>query len=278
MNITEILKDIESLGKNFNTIIGDIDSIKKADTALAETIENIAGQIAEVKEYIDGCMETVQSMDDWAVEKIFNLTKSVESLVTIESFEAEIAKIKEVEEHLYGLIAQSDKIAQLEEAFKASQAEAAANKAETDKKIDNVKGDIENLKTKDADTDKKIAENTSEIRNLKYQDEETGHKIKDLDNKIEKAKLGNAQVDSEQAEHITKNTETIASLDEKITSVNKRVDGAITRISMLDSEIEKYHKVKKLPMILLAAGVEVVRFGAYFGLAALILKRIIFNM
>ena len=68
-------------------------------------------------------------------------------------------------------------------------------------------------------------------------------KVEDLDDKIEKAKLGNAKIDSEQSKNITKNTETIASLDKRIIEVNKRVDGAISCISMLNSEVEKYYKV-----------------------------------
>ena len=148
------------------------------------------------------------------------------------------------------------------------------DRAETNKKIATVKGDIDTLKNKDRLTDKRVAENTAEIIDLKYKDEETDCRIKDLDDKIEKAKLGNAKIDSEQSKNITKNTETIASLDKRIIEVNKKVDGTISRISMLDSEIEKYHKVNILPKILVGLGIEIIRFGVYFGLITLILNRI----
>ena len=253
MNFADILKDLEKLSKNFGSLTNDIESIKNIDLEQANIIQDVVKQITVIKDEVKNITESSKDADDSLLESIFNLTKKIEGLVDIESFEKEIEKIKKVESHLVSIIAQSEVVKALETAFKISQAEAAKNKEETDKKI---------------------AENTAEIRDLKYKDEETDYKIKNLDDKIEKAKLGNAKVDSEQSEHITKNTETIASLDKRIIELNKKVDGTISRISMLDSEIEKYHKVNILPKILVGLGIEIIRFGVYFGLITLILNRI----
>ena len=253
MNTNVILEDLEKLDKNFNVLVNDIESIKNIDLEQANIIQDVVKQITVIKDEVKNITESSKDADDSLLESIFNLTKKIEGLVDIESFEKEIEKIKKVESHLVSIIAQSEVVKALETLFKISQAEAAKNKEETDKKI---------------------AENTAEIRDLKYKDEETDYKIKNLDDKIEKSKLGNAKVDSEQSEHITKNTETIASLDKRIIEVNKRVDGAISCISMLNSEVEKYYKVNSLPEILVGLGVEIVRFGVYFGLAALILDMI----
>lgn len=252
MNSADILKDLEKLSKNFGSLTNDIESIKNIDLEQANIIQDVVKQITAIKDEVKNITKSSKDADDSLLESIFNLTKKIEGLVNIESFEKEIEKIKKVESHLVS-IAQSEVVKALETEFKISQAEAAKNKEETDKKI---------------------VENTAEIRDLKYKDEETDYKIKNLDDKIEKAKLGNAKVDSEQSEHITKNTETIASLDKRIIELNKKVDGTISRISMLDSEIEKYHKVNILPKILVGLGIEIIRFGVYFGLITLILNRI----
>lgn len=244
------------------------------DEEQAKIIQDVVEQITAIKEEVKDVDEASESVDNLLFEGIYNLTKKIEALVDIESFEREVKKIKKVEGHLASLIAQSDVVKTLEEAFKADMIEDEKDRAETNKKIATVKGDIDILKNKDRLTDKRVAENTAEIRDLKYKDEETDKKIKNLDDKIEKAKLRNAKVDSEQSKHITKNTETIASLDKRIIEVNKRVDGAISCISMLNSEVEKYYKVNSLPEILVGLGVEIVRFGVYFGLAALILDMI----
>lgn len=274
MNTNVILEDLEKLDKNFNVLVNDIESIKNVDEKQAQIIKDVVEQITAIKEELKDVDEASESVDDLLFEGIYNLTKKIEALVDIESFEREIKKIKKVEGHLASLIAQSDVVKTLEEAFKDDMIEDEKDRAETNKKIATVKGDIDILKNKDRLTDKRVAENTAEIRDLKYKDEETDKKIKDLDDKIEKAKLGNAKIDSEQSEYITKNTETIASLDKRIIEVNKRVDGAISCISMLNSEVEKYYKVNSLPEILVGLGVEIVRFGVYFGLAALILDMI----
>ena len=271
MNTNVILEDLEKLDKNFNVIVNDIESIKNVDEEQAKIIKDVVEQITAIKKELKDVDEASESVDNLLFEGIYNLTKKIEALVDIESFEREVKKIKKVEGHLASIIAQSDVVKALEEAFKADMIEDEKDRAETNKKIATVKGDIDILKNKDRLTNKRVAENTAEIRDLKYKDEETDYKIKNLDNKIEKAKLGNAKVDSEQSKHITKNTETIASLDKRIIEVNKRVDGAISCISMLNSEVEKYFKVNSLPEILLGLGIEIVRFGVYFGLAALIL-------
>lgn len=274
MNTNVILEDLEKLDKNFNVLVNDIESIKNVDEKQAQIIKDVVEQITAIKKELKDVDEASESVDNLLFEGIYNLTKKIEALVDIESFEREVKKIKKVEGHLASLIAQSDVVKTLEEAFKADMIEDEKDRAETNKKIATVKSDIDILKNKDRLTDKRVAENTAEIKDLKYKDEETDKKIKDLDDKIEKAKLGNAKIDSEQSKHITKNTETIASLDKRIIEVNKRVDGAISCISMLNSEVEKYYKVNSLPEILVGLGVEIVRFGVYFGLAALILDMI----
>ncbi len=274
MNTNVILEDLEKLDKNFNVLVNDIESIKNVDEEQAKIIKDVVEQITAIKKELKDVDEASESVDNLLFEGIYNLTKKIEALVDIESFEREVKKIKKVEGHLASIIAQSDVVKTLEEAFKADMIEDEKDRAETNKKIETVKGDIDILKNKDRLTDKRVAENTAEIRDLKYKDEETSYKIKNLDDKIEKAKLGNAKVDSEQSEHITKNTETIASLDKRIIELNKKVDGTISRISMLDSEIEKYHKVNILPKIIFGLGIEIIRFGVYFGLITLILSRI----
>lgn len=274
MNTNVILEDLEKLDKNFNVLVNDIESIKNVDEKQAQIIKDVVEQITSIKKELKDVDEASESVDDLLFEGIYNLTKKIETLVDIESFEKEVKKIKKVEGHLASLIAQSDVVKTLEEAFKADMIEDEKDRAETNKKIATVKGDIDILKNEDRLTNKKVAENTAEIKDLKYKDKETDCKIKDLDDKIEKAKLGNAKIDSEQSEHITKNTETIASLDKRIIEVNKRVDGAISCISMLNSEVEKYFKVNSLSEILLGLGIEIVRFGVYFGLAVLILDMI----
>ena len=271
MNTNVILEDLEKLDKNFNVIVNDIESIKNVDEEQAKIIKDVVEQITAIKKELKDVDEASESVDDLLFEGIYNLTKKIEALVDIESFEREVKKIKKVEGHLASIIAQSDVVKALEEAFKADMIEDEKDRAETNKKIATVKGDIDILKNEDRLTNKRVVENTAEIRDLKYKDKETDCKIKDLDDKIEKAKLGNAKIDSEQSKHITKNTETIASLDKRIIEVNKRVDGAISCISMLNSEVEKYFKVNSLSEILLGLGIEIVRFGVYFGLAALIL-------
>lgn len=271
MNTNVILEDLEKLDKNFNVIVNDIESIKNVDEEQAKIIKDVVEQITAIKKELKDVDEASESVDNLLFEGIYNLTKKIEALVDIESFEREVKKIKKVEGHLASIIAQSNVVKALEEAFKADMIEDEKDRAETNKKIATVKGDIDILKNKDRLTDKIVAENTAEIRDLKYKDKETDCKIKDLDDKIEKAKLGNAKIDSEQSKHITKNIETIASLDKRIIEVNKRVDGAISCISMLNSEVEKYFKVNSLSEILLGLGIEIVRFGVYFGLAALIL-------
>lgn len=278
MKITEVLKDLEKLDENIEVLVNDIESIKNVDEEQAKIIQEVAEQLSTIKKDVKNVSEASESVDELLFEGIYNLTKKIETLVDIQSFEKEVKKIKKVESHLASLIAQTDVVKTLEEAFKANMVEDAEQDAETNKKIADVKGEINTLKNKDKSTDKRIAENAGDIRDLRYKDEETAYKIKDLDNKIEKAKLGNAKVDSEQSKHITKNTETIDSLDKKIIETNKRIDGTITRISMLDSQIEKYIKVEPLPTILTGVLVETIRFGAYFGVAALILKRIIHLM
>lgn len=274
MNITEVLKDLEKLDENIEVLVNDIESIKNVDEEQAKIIQEVADQLSTIKEDVDSS----ESVDDLLFEGIYHLTKKIETLVDIQSFEKEVKKIKKVESHLASLIAQSDVVKTLEEAFKANLIEDAEQDAETDKKIADVKGEINTLKNKDKSTDKRIAENAGDIRDLRYKDEETAYKIKDLDNKIEKAKLGNAKVDSEQSKHITKNTETLASLDKKISEANTRINGIISHMSLIDFEIEKHIKVKALPTILMGVLVETIRFGAYFGIAALILKRIIHLM
>ena len=271
MNTNVILEDLEKLDKNFNVLVNDIESIKNVDEEQAKIIKDVVEQITAIKKELKDVDEASESVDDLLFEGIYNLTKKIETLVDIESFEREVKKIKKVEGHLASLIAQSDVVKALEEAFKADMIEDEKDRAETNKKIATVKGDIDILKNEDRLTNKRVAENTAEIIDLKCKDEETDCKIKDLDDKIEKAKLGNAKIDSEQSKNITKNTETIASLDKRIIEVNKRVDGAISCISMLNSEVEKYYKVNSLPEILVGLGIEIVRFGVYFGLAALIL-------
>ena len=271
MNANVILEDLEKLDKNFNVIVNDIESIKNVDEEQAKIIKDVVEQITAIKKELKDVDEASESVDNLLFEGIYNLTKKIEAIVDIESFEREVKKIKKVEGHLASIIAQSNVVKALEEAFKADMIEDEKDRAETNKKIATVKGDIDILKNEDRLTNKRVAENTAEIRDLKYKDKETDCKIKDLDDKIEKAKLGNAKIDSEQSKHITKNIETIASLDKRIIEVNKRVDGAISCISMLNSEVEKYFKVNSLSEILLGLGIEIVRFGVYFGLAALIL-------
>lgn len=278
MNITEVLKDLEKLDENFGALVNDIESIKNVDEEQAKIIQEVAEQLSTIKNDVKNVSEASESVDELLFEGIYNLTKKIETLVDIQSFEKEVKKIKKVESHLASLIAQSDVVKTLEEAFKANLIEDAEQDAETDKKIADVKGEINTLKNKDKSTDKRIAENAGDIRDLRYKDEETAYKIKDLDNKIEKAKLGNAKVDSEQSKHITKNTETLASLDKKISEANTRINGIISHMSLIDFEIEKHIKVKPLPTILMGVLVETIRFGAYFGIAALILKRIIHLM
>lgn len=274
MNITEVLKDLEKLDENIEVLVNDIESIKNVDEEQAKIIQEVAEQLSIIKKDVDSS----ESVDELLFEGIYHLTKKIETLVDIQSFEKEVKKIKKVESHLTSLIAQSDVVKTLEEAFKANLIEDAEQDAETNKKIADVKGEINTLKNKDKSTDKRIAENAGDIRDLRYKDEETAYKIKDLDNKIEKAKLGNAKVDSEQSKHITKNTETLASLDKKISEANTRINGIISHMSLIDFEIEKHIKVKALPTILMGVLVETIRFGAYFGVAALILKRIIHLM
>ena len=232
MNTNVILEDLEKLDKNFNVLVNNIESIKNVDEEQAKIIQDVVEQITAIKEEVKDVDEASESVDNLLFEGIYNLTKKIEALVDIESFEREVKKIKKVEGHLASLIAQSDVVKTLEEAFKADMIENEKDRKETDKKI------------------------------------------KDLDDKIEKAKLGNAKTDSEQSKHITKNTETIASLDKRIIEVNKRVDGAISRISMLNSKVEKYYKVNSLTEILIGLGDEIVRFIVYFGLAAFILDKI----
>lgn len=271
MNTNVILEDLEKLDKNFNVIVNDIESIKNVDEEQAKIIKDVVEQITAIKKELKDVDEASESVDNLLFEGIYNLTKKIEALVDIESFEREVKKIKKVEGHLASIIAQSNVVKALEEAFKADMIEDEKDRAETNKKIATVKGDIDILKNEDRLTNKRVAENTADIRDLEYKDKETDCKIKDLDDKIEKAKLGNAKIDSEQSKHITKNIETIASLDKRIIEVNKRVDGAISCISMLNSEVEKYFKINSLSEILLGLGIEIVRFGVYFGLAALIL-------
>ena len=213
MDTNVILEDLEKLDKNFNVLVSDIESIKNVDEEQAKIIQDVVEQITAIKKEVKDVDEASESVDDLLFEGIYNLTKKIEALVDIESFEREVKKIKKVEAHLASIIAQSDVVKTLEEAFKADMIEDEKDRVETNKKIATVKGDVDILKNKDRLTDKRVAENTAEIRDLKYKDEETDKKIKDLDDKIEKAKLGNAKIDYEQSEHITKNTETIASLD-----------------------------------------------------------------
>ena len=126
---------MEKLSKNFGSLTNDIESIKNIDLEQANIIQDVVKQITTIKDEVKNITESSKDADDALLENIFNLTKKIEGLVDIESFEKEIEKIKKVESHLVSIIAQSEVVKALEEAFKTSQAEAAENKAETDRKI-----------------------------------------------------------------------------------------------------------------------------------------------
>ena len=96
MNFEDILKDLEKLSKNFSSLTNDIESIKNIDLEQANIIQDVVKQITAIKDEVKNITESSKDADDALLENIFNLTKKIEGIVDIESFEKEIEKIKKV--------------------------------------------------------------------------------------------------------------------------------------------------------------------------------------